>query len=145
MSPDDYAEFRPLMFSIAYRMTGSVSDAEDIVQEAFLRAGTGSGVESPRAYLATITTRLAIDHLRSARGRGGPDVGTWPPEPLVGSGSAPGPAGTVPIGTGLGGTDPAELAETSDSLSLAFLVLMESLGPAERAVFLLREVFSYDY
>ena len=135
MDSSQYAEYRPLMFSIAYRMTGSVSDAEDIVQEAFLRAASGGGVESPKAYLATITTRLAIDHLRSARVRRESYVGTWLPEPLVGTG--PGPA--------RGGTDPAELAVTSDSLSLAFLVLLESLGPAERAVFLLREVFSYDY
>src|SRR5215475_14112223 len=135
------------MFSIAYRMTGSVSDAEDIVQEAFLRAGkdrkdrtngkdgsdgNGGGdaqVESPKAYLATITTRLAIDHLRSARVRRESYVGTWLPEPLI--------ASTEP--------DPAELAETSDSLSIAFLELLESLAPAERAVFLLREVFGYDY
>jgi RNA polymerase sigma-70 factor (TIGR02957 family) len=130
-----YAAYRPLMFSIAYRMTSSVSDAEDIVQEAFLRAGKDAekgqdaGIESPRAYLATITTRLAIDHLRSARVRRESYVGTWLPEPLVATGE-PGPA---------------ELAETSDSLSMAFLVLMESLAPAERAVFLLREVFGYDY
>ena len=117
------------MFSIAYRMTGSVSDAEDIVQEVFLRARKDAEVESPKAYLATITTRLAIDHLRSARVRRESYVGTWLPEPLIGNG--------VP--------DPAELAETSDSLSMAFLVLLESLAPAERAVFLLREVFGYDY
>jgi RNA polymerase sigma-70 factor (TIGR02957 family) len=127
-----YAQYRPLMFSIAYRMTGSVSDAEDIVQEAFLRAGKedkAGEVESPKAYLATITTRLAIDHLRSARVRRESYVGTWLPEPLI--------ADTEP--------DPAELAVTSDSLSMAFLVLLESLAPAERAVFLLREVFGYDY
>src|SRR6476620_4099022 len=131
------------MFSIAYRMTGSVSDAEDIVQEAFLRAGKDGGknggkdgeIESPKAYLATITTRLAIDHLRSARVRRESYVGTWLPEPLLAS--APGIPGTE--------SDPAELAETSDSLSMAFLVLLESLAPAERAVFLLREVFGYDY
>src|SRR5436309_8187122 len=130
-----YTEYRPLMFSIAYRMTGSVSDAEDIVQEAFLRAGKDpagqdGGVESPKAYLATITTRLAIDHLRSARVRRESYVGTWLPEPLL---------GTEPAGTGLTRTaepDPAELAETSDSLSMAFLVLLESLTPAERPVFL---------
>src|SRR5438309_11914842 len=85
-APEDYAEYRPLMFSIAYRMTGSVSDAEDIVQEAFLRL-TGprekGDIESPKAYLATITTRLAIDHLRSARVRREAYVGTWLPEPLV--------------------------------------------------------------
>jgi RNA polymerase sigma-70 factor (TIGR02957 family) len=132
-----YAQYRPLMFSIAYRMTGSVSDAEDIVQETFLRAGKDAAskagndadVESPKAYLATITTRLAIDHLRSARVRREAYVGTWLPEPLLATGE-PGPA---------------ELAETSDSLSMAFLVLLESLAPAERAVFLLREVFGYDY
>ena len=135
MDTSQYAQYRPLMFSIAYRMTGSVGDAEDIVQEAFLRAGQdGSGggdarVESPKAYLATITTRLAIDHLRSARVRRESYVGTWLPEPLI--------ADTEP--------DPAELAVTSDSLSMAFLVLLESLAPAERAVFLLREVFGYDY
>src|SRR5690349_1949448 len=136
------------MFSIAYRMTGSVSDAEDIVQEAFLRAGKdgkdgkGNGqdaeVESPKAYLATITTRLAIDHLRSARVRRESYVGTWLPEPLL-AGASVGPRASR------GEADPAELAETSDSLSMAFLVLLESLAPAERAVFLLREVFSYDY
>ena len=129
MEPSQYIEYRPLMFSIAYRMTGSVSDAEDIVQEAFLRAGQGADVESPKAYLATVTTRLAIDHLRSARVRRESYVGTWLPEPFIGN-TEPGPA---------------ELAETSDSLSMAFLVLLESLAPAERAVFLLREVFGYDY
>jgi RNA polymerase sigma-70 factor (TIGR02957 family) len=128
-----YAEYRPLMFSIAYRMTGSVSDAEDIVQEAFLRASRDASrdasVESPKSYLATITTRLAIDHLRSARIRRESYVGTWLPEPLVED----------------RGPDPADLAETSDSLSMAFLILLESLSPAERAVFLLREVFRYEY
>jgi RNA polymerase sigma-70 factor (TIGR02957 family) len=132
VDPSHYTEYRPLMFSIAYRMTGSVNDAEDIVQEAFLRAGKDgkdADAESPKAYLATITTRLAIDHLRSARVRRESYVGTWLPEPLIGT-SEPGPA---------------ELAETSDSLSMAFLVLLESLAPAGRAVFLLREVFGYDY
>ena len=139
MDTSQYTHYRPLMFSIAYRMTGSVSDAEDIVQEAFLRAAKdgdkGAEVESPKAYLATITTRLAIDHLRSARVRRESYVGTWLPEPLL-AGAPVGPAGEA---------DPAELAETSDSLSMAFLVLLESLAPAERAVFLLREVFGYDY
>jgi RNA polymerase sigma-70 factor (TIGR02957 family) len=129
----DYTRYRPLMFSIAYRMTGSVSDAEDIVQEAFLKAtrAEAGSADNPKAYLATITTRLAIDHLRSARVRRESYVGTWLPEPLVGDADhAPGPA---------------ELAETSDSLSMAFLVLLESLSPPERAVFLLREVFGYGY
>ncbi len=130
---DAHQELRPLMFSIAYRMTGSVGDAEDIVQEAFIRAyraeTAGTLPESPRAFLATTTTRLAIDHLRSARVRRESYVGTWLPEPLVAD-SGPGPA---------------ERAEMSDSLSLAFLVLLESLSPVERAVFLLREVFGYGY
>ena len=133
MDASDYTRYRPLMFSIAYRMTGSVSDAEDIVQEAFLKATRAEAgrTDNPRAYLATITTRLAIDHLRSARVRRESYVGTWLPEPLVGDADhAPGPA---------------ELAETSDSLSMAFLVLLESLSPPERAVFLLREVFGYGY
>jgi RNA polymerase sigma-70 factor (TIGR02957 family) len=129
----DYMEFRPLMFSIAYRMTGSISDAEDIVQEAFLRLTRvlrdGASISSPKAYLATATTRLAISHLRSARVRRESYVGAWLPEPLV--------VGAEP--------DPAERAEMSDSLSMAFLVLMESLSPTERAVFLLHEVFGYDY
>ena len=87
VSPDDYAEFRPLMFSIAYRMTGSISDAEDIVQEAFLRLTRalrdGTSIDSPKAYLATVTTRLAINHLRSARVRRESYVGAWLPEPLL--------------------------------------------------------------
>jgi RNA polymerase sigma-70 factor, ECF subfamily len=134
-APQDvaYAEFRPLMLSIAYRMTGSVSDAEDIVQEAFLRLHRvlrdGGSVDSTKAWLATATTRLAISHLRSARVRRESYVGAWLPEPLVADRA----------------DDPAERAEMSDSLSMAFLVLLESLSPTERAVFLLHEVFGYDY
>src|SRR5688500_2224457 len=123
-----YEELRPLMFSIAYRMVGSASDAEDIVQEAFLRfhreSGKGTAIDSPKAYLSAITTRLAIDHLRSARVRRERYFGTWLPEPVL----------TDP------GSDVTEHAETADSLSMAFLVLLESLTPIERAVFLLREV-----
>jgi RNA polymerase sigma-70 factor (TIGR02957 family) len=141
MDASEYTRYRPLMFSIAYRMTGSVSDAEDIVQEAFLRA-TKSATKiatknNAKAYLAKITTRLAIDHLRSARVRRESYVGTWLPEPLVGDGDEALLSDDAP--------GPAELAETSDSLSLAFLVLLESLSPPERAVFLLREVFGYGY
>jgi RNA polymerase sigma-70 factor (ECF subfamily) len=128
-----YEELRPLMFSIAYRMVGTASDAEDIVQEAFLRfhreSEKGKAIDSPKAYLSTITTRLAIDHLRSARVRRERYVGTWLPEPLL----------TDPE------TDVARDVETADSLSMAFLVLLESLSPVERAVFLLREVFDYGY
>src|SRR3981081_1590952 len=117
------------MFSIAYRMTGSVGDAGDIVQEAFLRAGKDAEVESPKAYLATITTRLSIDHLRSARVRREQYVGTWLPEPIVDE------------------TDPEaeRRAENLESLSMAFLLMMETLSPVERAVFVLREVFDYGY
>ena len=135
---NDETNLRALLFSIAYRMTGSVGDAEDIVQEAFLRLTRalrdGVGITTPKAYLATITTRLAISHLRSARVRREAYVGAWLPEPLVADELAP---ATPP--------DPAERAEMSDSLSMAFLVLLESLSPTERAVFLLREVFGYDY
>jgi RNA polymerase sigma factor (sigma-70 family) len=140
MDASEYTQYRPLMFSIAYRMTGSVSDAEDIVQEAFLRATRSNDTAtSPKAYLATITTRLAIDHLRSARVQRESYVGTWLPEPLLGEsdGDEPLLRDDAP--------GPADLAETSDSLSMAFLVLLESLSPAERAVFLLREVFGYGY
>jgi RNA polymerase sigma-70 factor (ECF subfamily) len=127
-----YAEFRPLLFSIAYRMVGSVSEAEDIVQETFLRAHRAGEerVDSPKAYLTAIATRLAIDHLRSARVRRETYVGSWLPEPLVTDDLT---------------VDPAAHAETADSLSLAFLVLLERLSPVERAVFLLREVFGYGY
>jgi len=130
---ESYEEFRPLMFSIAYRMLSSASEAEDIVQEAFLRfhreSGKGTAIESPKAYLSTITTRLSIDHLRSARVRRESYVGTWLPEPLLTDTEA----------------DVTQHAETADSLSMAFLVLLESLTPVERAVFLLREVFEYGY
>jgi RNA polymerase sigma-70 factor (TIGR02957 family) len=123
--------FRPLLFSIAYGMTGSVGDAEDIVQDAYLgltRAGqSGTRVTDPKAYLTTAVTRLGINHLRSARVRRETYVGDWLPEPVV-----------VPPG-------PAEHAELSDALSMAFLVLLEALSPVERAVFMLREVFGYAY
>ena len=135
-----YEELRPLMFSIAYRMVGSAGDAEDIVQEAFLRfhreSGNGTEIRSPKAYLSAVTTRLAIDHLRSARVRRERYFGTWLPEPVV---TDPGSEVTDP------GSDVADHAETADSLSMAFLVLLESLTPVERAVFLLRDVFDYEY
>lgn len=125
------SKHRPLLFSIAYRMTGSVGDAEDIVQEAFvglaqaLRRGTW--VSEPKAYLATSVTRLSLNHLRSARVRRESYVGTWLPEPV------------------LTGPGPEEQAEMADSLSMAFLVVLESLSPSERAVFLLHEVFGYEH
>ncbi|MFL6143542.1 MAG: RNA polymerase sigma-70 factor [Labedaea sp.] len=126
-----YGDLRPRAFAIAYRMLGSVGEAEDVVQEAFLRLHQilqrGEPVTSPRAYIATLVTRLAIDQLRSARVRRERYVGEWLPEPLL----------TDPT--------PAEHAETADSLSLALLVLLESLSPRQRAAFLLREVFEYPY
>src|SRR4029079_2468173 len=129
-----YEELRPLLFSIAYRMIGSVSEAEDIVQEAFLRihrAETeGTTIDSPKAYLSAVTTRLGIDHLKSGRRRREQYLGEWLPEPLL---------------TDEGSPDAAAHAETADSLSTAFLVLLESLTPVERAVFLLREAFEYGY
>jgi RNA polymerase sigma-70 factor (TIGR02957 family) len=126
-------ELRPRAFAVAYRMLGSVSEAEDIVQEALLRLHLtleqGERIESPRAYLSTVVTRLCIDHLRSARVRRERYVGEWLPEPLVDDGRS----------------DPADHAEVADSLSFAFLVLLESLTPEQRAAFLLREVFDYPY
>ena len=130
---DAFQELRPLLLSIAYRMVGSASEAEDLVQEAYLRfhraVSDGAEVASPKAWLSAVTTRLAIDHLRSARARRERYVGAWLPEPLV-TGEA---------------DDPASHAETVDTLSLAFLVLLERLSPVQRAVFVLHEVFGYGY
>jgi RNA polymerase sigma-70 factor, ECF subfamily len=136
-----YADLRPLMFSIAYRMLGRVTEAEDIVQEAFLRyhrtMSGSAGPDSPKAYLAAVTTRLCIDQLRSTRRQRESYVGEWLPEPLI-TGEPLGGARAVPA-------DPAALAEQADSLSMAFLLLLERLTPVERAVFLLHDVFDYDY
>src|SRR5215204_2365255 len=128
-----FDELRRSAFAVAYRMLGSVSEAEDLVQEGFLRlhrarAG-GERIESPRAYLSTVVSRLSLDHLRSAVVRRETYVGEWLPEPLVASAD----------------DDPARKAEMADSLSLAFLVLLESLSPEQRAAFLLREVFDEPY
>src|ERR1700722_3250323 len=127
------AGYRPLLFSIAYGMTGSVGDAEDIVQDAFLGLArarqAGTVVAHRKAYLTTAVTRLGINYLNSARVRRETYVGGWLPEPLV-----------VPAGPG-----PSEHAELADSLSMAFLVLLEALSPLERAVFMLREGFGYGY
>jgi RNA polymerase sigma-70 factor, ECF subfamily len=129
---EDFERHRSLLFSIAYRMLGSVADAEDVVQETYLRWRdvTEEEVRSPRSYLSAMVTRLSINRLRSAQARREEYVGPWLPEPLL--------SNRVERIT----TDPAELDE---SLSMAFLVLLESLNPVERAVFLLREVFDYDY
>jgi RNA polymerase sigma-70 factor (TIGR02957 family) len=126
-------ELRPLGFSIAYRMVGSVAEAEDLVQEGLIRLHTalegGEVVESPRAYLATVVTRLSIDHLRSARVRREAYPGDWLPEPLLGD-PAPGPL---------------DRAQATESVSMAFLVVLETLSPVERAVFLLHEVFDFSF
>ena len=126
-------ELRPVAFAIAYRMLGSVSEAEDVVQEALLRLHraleAGEQLASPRAFVATVTTRLAIDELRSARARRERYVGEWLPEPIL----------TDDL------DDPARRTEMADSLSLAMLVLLETLSPEQRAVLLLHDVFDYGY
>jgi RNA polymerase sigma-70 factor (ECF subfamily) len=128
---DVFLEQRPRLFSIAYRMLGRATEAEDVLQEAYLRwqSAPREDVESAPAFLTSVVVRLSIDVLRSARVRREAYVGPWLPEPLVAD-TAPGPD---------------EAAELADSVSLAFLVLLEELTPVERAVFLLREVFGYDY
>ena len=126
-------DLRPLMFAIAYRMVGSVADAEDLVQDGYLRMAQalalGTEIESPKAYLTTVVTRLAIDHLRSARVRRETYPGPWMPEPVVERLDEA----------------PAESAELTESLSIAFMVLLEQLSPTERAVFLLHDVFGYRF
>jgi RNA polymerase sigma-70 factor (ECF subfamily) len=126
-----FNQYRGLLFSIAYRMLGSATDAEDIVQETFLRwlQASTEEVQFPKAYLSTIVVRLCADQLRSARSQRELYVGSWLPEP-------------IPTGQRQELVETAVLAE---SLSFAFLVMLEKLGPLERAVFLLREIFDYDY
>ncbi len=133
MSEELFDQLRPASFEIAYRMLGSVAEAEDVVQEALVRVHAalagGARIESPRAFVATVTTRLAIDELRSARSRRERYVGEWLPEPILTDSS----------------DDPARQAEIADSLSMALLVLLESLSPEQRAVLMLRDVFEYPY
>ncbi len=135
MSADEHEleRLRPVSFAIAYRMLGSVSEAEDVVQDALLRVHRaiedGEQIASPRAYVATVTTRLAINELRSARARREQYVGEWLPEPILTDGV----------------DDPAQHAEMADSLSVAMLVLLESLSPEQRAALLLHDVFDYGY
>src|SRR5215204_2946355 len=123
-------DLRPLLFSLAYRMVGVVGEAEDLIQEAYvrlLRRSEGVDVESPKAFLTTVVTRLAIDHLRSARVRREAYVGPWLPEPLV---SVPGAE---------------ERVERDETLSIAFLALLERLTPVERAIYVLHELFGYGH
>src|SRR5690348_9749165 len=127
---EEFERLRPLLFSIAYRILGSVSEAEDAVQETWLRyEGSSVRPPSPKAYLSAVVTRISIDVLRSARVRREAYVGPWFPEPLLAD----------PY------EDPARSAELADSLSMAALVLLERLSPLERAVFVLREVFAFDF
>jgi RNA polymerase sigma-70 factor (ECF subfamily) len=124
-----FEEQRPLMFAIAYRMLGTVADAEDIVQKAYVRyQAVTEEIESHEAFLTMVVTRLCLNHLQLARVQREDYIGTWLPEPLMTKLEAP-----------------IEKLELHESLSIAFLTLLEQLNPAERAVFLLREIFDYDY
>jgi len=134
LAPTDatFEEHRGLLFGVAYRMLGLVAEAEDMVQEAYLRYhGTEGPIANPRAFLVTVVTRLCLDYLKSARVQREQYIGPWLPEPLV---THAGQAAT-----------PEDAVANADSVSFAFLVMLEELGPVERAVFLLREVFDYDY
>jgi RNA polymerase sigma-70 factor (ECF subfamily) len=126
---EQFERYRRLLFSIAYRMLGSAMEAEDIVQEAYLRYRDTppENIQSPKAFLSTVVTRLCLDQLKSAQVQRETYIGPWLPEPVL---------------TGEGAMLPSH---DYDSISMAFLVLLESLTPVERAVFLLREVFDYDY
>ena len=122
VTTETYESLRPLAFSIAYRMLGSVSEAEDVVQEGLLRLHRADDVEHPKAFVATVVTRLSIDELRSARSRRETYVGPWLPEPLL-----------------------TDSRPDDESVSMALLVTLEALSPVERAVFLLHDVFDYGY
>ena len=122
VTTETYESLRPLAFSIAYRMLGSVSEAEDVVQEGLLRLHRADAVEHPKAFVATVVTRLSIDELRSARARRETYVGPWLPEPIV-----------------------TDSRPDDESVSMALLVTLEALSPVERAVFLLHDVFDYGY
>jgi RNA polymerase sigma-70 factor (ECF subfamily) len=133
-TPETFESLRPLLFAIAYRMLASVSDAEDVLQESYLRyrraLDGGVAIASLKAYLSTIVTRLALDHAKSAQQRREEYVGVWLPTPLLGDESS---------------DDPAARVELADSLSMAFLLVLERLDPVERAVFLLHDVFGYGH
>jgi RNA polymerase sigma-70 factor, ECF subfamily len=132
LSAASFEDYRPLLFSIAYRMLGSAMEAEDMVQEAFLRYQrvNPDDVDSPKAYLTTIITRLCLDQLKSAKAQREQYIGIWLPEPLL---------------TTAGSESPGATFAQRESISMAFLRVLEQLSPVERAVFLLREVFDYPY
>src|SRR5919109_5420302 len=129
---DQFEKYRPLMFSIAYRMLGSVTEAEDILQNAYLRYRQmeASSIASPKAFLSTVVTRLCLNYLQTAHVQRASYLGPWLPEPVLTEDDPESPTGQ---------------AERLESISMAFLVLLERLTPVERAVFLLREVFEYPY
>src|SRR5438477_12446895 len=131
---ESFETYRSYLFSIAYRMLGSAMDAEDMVQETYLRfqATPPSTIHSLKAYLTTILVRLCMDQLQLARRKRELYVGPWLPEPIL-------------TDTTTDAADPEKRVETAESISLAFLVLLEQLEPFERAVFLLREVFDYEF
>jgi RNA polymerase sigma-70 factor (TIGR02957 family) len=131
MDQDVFKDDRPRLFSIAYRMLGSASDAEDVLQDAWLRysGAEPSSIRSPGAFATTIVTRLCLDRLKSARAKREEYIGPWLPEPVLTSELE----------------SPAEKLERAESVTLAFLVLLEKLSPEERAVFLLKEIFEYDH
>jgi RNA polymerase sigma-70 factor (ECF subfamily) len=131
MDRDIFNADRPRLFSIAYRMLGSASEAEDVLQDAWLRyaAADAASIRSPQAFATTIVTRLCLDRLKSARLTRESYVGPWLPEPVL----------TAEV------DDPETLAQRAESVTLAFLVLLETLSPEERAVFLLKDVFEYDH
>lgn len=128
---DVFSTDRPLLFSIAYRMLGSASDAEDVLQDAWLRysGADRSAIRSPKAFATTIVTRLCLDRLKSARATREEYVGPWLPEPVL----------TSEV------ENPATILQRAESLTLAFLVLLEKLAPEERAVFLLKDIFEYGH
>jgi RNA polymerase sigma-70 factor (ECF subfamily) len=129
---DSFLQYRPTLFALAYRMLGSASEAEDVLQDAYLRyTGTPMDeIQVHEAYLRTIVTRLCLDHLKSARTQREQYLGPWLPEPLL---------------TNHGESDPQHRSETRESITMAFLILLEALTPQERAVFLLHEVFAYEH
>lgn len=132
VAAEAFESYRPFLFSIAYRMLGSASEAEDIIQDAYLRyrqAHNGE-IRSLKSYLATLVTRLCLDYLKSARVQREQYIGPWLPEPLL---------------TAAPDITPFETAAQHESISLAFLVLLETLSPPERAVFLLHDIFAFDY
>lgn len=135
MNVDEFQQYRPLLFSIAYRMVGTVTEAEDVLQDAYLRwqkAAATETIDNPKYYLTTIVTRLCLNVLNSARVQREEYLGPWLPEPILTDGRAD-------------LTNPAAQTMTHDTISIAFLLLLESLSAAERAVFLLHEVFDYKF